>query len=127
MSLLGRGLAFPVRIGDDGRIVCSEDAANVRDNIVVILRTAVGERLRLPSFGAGLEDMRFEPNEPVTHHELRSRISDALRRWEPRIALDAVDVVPDAGDPEAAIATVSYRLLATQTADRLSVAVPLQG
>ncbi len=44
----------------------------------------------------------------------RSRIVRALAAWEPRIAVEAVDVEADPDDPEAAIATIRYTLVATQ-------------
>jgi phage baseplate assembly protein W len=125
MSDSAQGIAFPPRIGPDGRLVLSAGADNVRDCIEVILRTAPGERLRLRPFGAGLGELRFAPNAPATHREIAERIRTALARWEPRARVDAVDVRPDASDPEAAVATVTYRLVATAQAVTLAVAVPV--
>jgi uncharacterized protein len=119
----GRGMAFPPRVGADGRIAWSEGEANVRESIRVILMTEPGERLRLPAFGAGLGRFLFEPNILATHTLMRQRIADALKRWEPRIALEAVEVQADAADPQAAVATLTYRLVATQALERVSLAV----
>ncbi len=119
----GRGMAFPPRVGADGRIAWSEGEANVRESIRVILMTEPGERLRLPAFGAGLGRFLFEPNILATHTLMRQRIADALKRWEPRIALEGVEVQADAADPQAAVATITYRLVATQALERVSLAV----
>jgi uncharacterized protein len=127
VTTLGSGLAFPPRIGPDGRFSVSADAGNVRENIEVILRTGRGERLRLRGFGAGLEELRMAPNTPATHREAQERIRRALTRWEPRIALESVDVARDPEDAEAALATVAYRLVATQAPARLAVAFPVAG
>jgi phage baseplate assembly protein W len=121
--IYGRGMAFPPRVGADGRMAWSEGEANVRESIRVILMTEPGERLRLPAFGAGLGRFLFEPNIVATHTLVKQRIGDALKRWEPRIQLEGVEVQADGVDPQAAIATITYRLVATQAQERVSVAV----
>jgi phage baseplate assembly protein W len=125
--MLGRGISFPPRVGPDGRVAWSEGEANVQDAIRVILQTDRNERLRLPEFGAGLKRYLFEPNTVATRHQLEGRILRALTAWEPRIAIDAVDVDGDPHDPEGAIATIHYKLVATQAPQRLTLAVTLAG
>jgi uncharacterized protein len=124
-QLLGRGISFPPRLGPDGRVAWSEGDENIRDAIRVILQTSRSERLRLPQFGAGLQLFLFEPNTIDTHRQLRERILSALAAWEPRIAVESVEVEPDPADLQAAIATIQYRLVATQVSERLTVAVEL--
>lgn len=123
--ILGRGISFPPRVGADGRIAWSEGEQNIREAIQVVLKTELDERLRLPEFGAGLNRFLFEPNTTATRHLLQDRISRALAAWEPRIAVESVDVSEDPTDPEAAIATVSYRLVATQALERVTLSIPL--
>ncbi len=122
-EVYGRGMAFPPRVGADGRIAWSEGEANVREAIRVILMTEPGERLRLPEFGAGLGRFLFEPNTLATHTRMRQRIGEALQRWEPRVQVEEIDVQPDSVDPQAAIATITYRLVATQALERVALAV----
>ena len=59
--LLGRGIAFPPRVGADGRIAWSEGEVNVREAIRIILMTDEGERLQRRQFGGGLASLLFEP------------------------------------------------------------------
>lgn len=125
--LYGKGMAFPPRVGVDGRIAWSEGEDNIRESMRVILMTEPNERLRLAQFGAGLGRFLFEPNIVVTHTLIRERIQDALARWEPRIRVESVEVVADRIDPQAAIATITYRLVATQTLERVSLAVSVGG
>ena len=49
----------------------------------------------------------------------------ALARWEPRVAVQSIEVEPDPADPQAAIATITYRLVATQSVERVSLTVTL--
>lgn len=126
-QVLGRGISFPPRVGGDGRLAWSQGDENVRDAIEVILQTNLGERLRLPDFGAGLQAFLFEPNTPATHSTLADRITRALATWEPRIALESVDVAADPNDSEAAIATITYKLVATQASASVTLTIGLSG
>ena len=103
--VLGRGIAFPPRLGNDGRWAWSEGEDNVRDSVRVILMTEVRERLMLPFFGGGLGRFLFEPNTVTIRHQIADRIDKALGAWEPRVQVDSVTVDPDPVDEQAAIAT----------------------
>jgi phage baseplate assembly protein W len=125
--LFGRGISFPPRVGRDGRIAWSEGEQNVREAIRIILMTEEQERLNLPAFGGSLGRYLFEPDTVATRHQIGDRITRALAAWEPRIAVESVDVVADPDDPQGAIATITYRLVATQTRERVSLSVTLSG
>lgn len=126
-SLFGRSLSFPLRVGADGRVAWSQGEDNVRESIAVILKTEPGERIGLPTFGAGLGRFLFEPNTPATRMLIRERIGDALARWERRVQVESVEVAADARDPEVAQATITYKLVATQSRERISLSVALAG
>lgn len=120
-------MAFPPRVGADGRIAWSAGEDNIRESIRVVLMTEPGERLRLPEFGAGLGRFLFEPNIVATHALIADQIKGALARWEPRIRVESVDVTAERADTKAAIVTITYRLVATQAVERVSLAVPVAG
>jgi phage baseplate assembly protein W len=126
-QLLGRSISFPPRLGTDGRIAWSSGVDNVRESIQIILLTEPNERVRLPTFGAGLRQFLFEPNTVTTRHLIAERIRQTLDQWEPRINLQSVEVEADPDDPQGAIATIIYRLVATQATERLSLNVQLAG
>jgi phage baseplate assembly protein W len=122
-NVFGQSLSFPLRVGADGRIAWSAGESNVRESIAVILKTEPGERIGLPTFGAGLGRFLFEPNTPATRLLIEERIRESLTRWERRIQLESVDVQPDPQQSESAIATLVYRLVATQGRERISLSV----
>jgi phage baseplate assembly protein W len=103
-QLFGRGISFPPRIGPEGRIAWSVGAQNIREAIRVILLTETEERLMRPEFGGGLQSFLFEPNTTATHRLIQERITQALGRWEPRIAIESVTVDAHPQDAEAALA-----------------------
>ena len=130
-KLYGRSLAFPPRLGPDGRWAWSEGPQNIRESIQIILQTEVGERVMLRPFGAGLGRFLFEPNTAATRHLIQERVENALRLWEPRIRLRTVEVDPASNDGAEAttagqvVITIEYELVATQGAERLSLSVNL--
>jgi phage baseplate assembly protein W len=125
--ILGRGISFPPRLGADGRWAWSAGEENVRESIRVILLTELRERVMLAEFGGNLGRYLFEPNTVATRHAIADRVEKALAAWEPRVRVEAVDVEPDPDDPEAAVATVNYKLVATQARERVSLSVTLAG
>jgi phage baseplate assembly protein W len=125
--IFGKGISFPPRVGADGRVAYSEGETNIRESIKVILLTELGERLRLADFGGGLNRFLFEPNNATTRQLIRDRITKALAQWEARIIIESVAVEPDAQDQQAAVATIHYKLVATQVSERVSLSVTLGG
>jgi Bacteriophage baseplate protein W len=124
-QVFGRGISFPPRVGADGRVAWSEGEANVREAVQVILLTELRERLRLPDFGGGLTEFLFEPNTTGTRQTIKDRIQRALAQWEPRITVESIAVDPSPNDGQSAIASITYRLVATQNRERVSLTVSL--
>ena len=125
-NVLGRGMAFPPKVGPDGRVAWSEGERNIRESIEIILKTEPRERVRLPTFGGGLSTYLFEPNTTATWRQLEDLITKALAAWEPRIATESVEVTADAEDATVAVATIAYRLVATQTAATTTLTLQLE-
>ena len=124
-SVFGRSLGFPPRVGADGRFVWSEGEANIRESITVVLKTDPGERVGVPDFGAGLGRFLFEPNNAATHARIQDAILRALTSWERRIQVESIDIVAAADDAENALATITYRLVATDARERISLNIPI--
>jgi phage baseplate assembly protein W len=89
-GFLGRGWAFPIRPGPDGRLRLADPDEGIRNSIFLILSTAPGERVMRPEFGCGVHDLVFQPNTAALRGAVQARVREALIRWEPRI--DLLDV-----------------------------------
>jgi uncharacterized protein len=124
-NIFGRGISFPPRVGPDGRVAWSEGETNVRESIRLILMTEQPERLRTPKFGGSLGRFLFEANTVSTRRSIEDRITKELAQWEPRTRVESVNVDADPVDPQAAVATITYKLVATQAIERVSVGVTL--
>ena len=108
----GRHLAFPFRIGSDGRTAAPADITDhVRGELIQLLLTAPGERPFLPSFGAGLKRLVFERNDPVAAGIANATVSRNLSNWlGQRIAVESLEV--QAIDSQLLV-DLRYRIIAT--------------
>jgi phage baseplate assembly protein W len=105
---LGCGLGFPIVPGESDRALrLVEGPEKVRQSILAILETEPGERVMRPAFGCGLRRFLMEPNNVATRALMAHDVELALGRWEPRIRLDGVDVLPSP-DPSLVLVAVSY-------------------
>jgi uncharacterized protein len=108
----------------EGRLGWPDLAASVRQMIEIVLRTAPGEQLMRPAFGAGLDALVHQPNTLATRARAHEAITEALKLYELRILLDAVAV--DAGDdPRELLVTLSYRLRPGGAPVRLAARIPV--
>ena len=126
IDFLGQGLAFPPRVGTDGRLAWSVGEDNIRESMRLILMTAPAERLMREEFGCGLRSYLFEPNTVATQQRIREDIVNSLGRWEPRISVDDVSIVTDSNDPTRVAVSISYRLVATQELAQLGLSLQLE-
>jgi hypothetical protein len=78
----GRHLSFPFRITKSGRAAqVTSLEAHVRDELVQLLMTNLGERTFLPEFGGGLRRLVFEPASEAAAGMTKSMITQAISTW----------------------------------------------
>jgi phage baseplate assembly protein W len=112
-EVLGQGIAFPLQL-NRGQVGMKAYDNQVRQSILLILGTGVGERVMRPDFGGNLERLAFEPMSAVTLTYVQQQVRETLVRFEPRIEVLDVTVTPDtdAGQLEA---TIQYRVKRTDS------------
>lgn len=77
-----RTLAFPFRIGDEGRPVCAATKEeHVRDELLQLILTSAGERAFVPEFGTNVRRLTFENLDQATQSLTKATIMQALQRW----------------------------------------------
>lgn len=111
---LGRGWSFPVRWSRDaegrGAVELVEGEADVRQAILVLLRTGVDERVMRPRFGAGVERYVFAPASGQTMFGLQEDVRRALLLGEPRIIVDRVEALEGSDGDGRIDVHIDYRL-----------------
>src|SRR6187431_1379929 len=86
-AFLGVGWSFPIRVDAEGSIAMASFEEDVRQAVLIILETSLGERVMRPDFGAGIHALVFEPLNTTTAELARHHAEQALITWEPRIDL----------------------------------------
>ena len=109
-AYLGQGLSFPLRVTAHGRMATARAEAKIEQSVWLIMASATGERVMRPSYGCGIHDMLFDPNNLSARAKLADHVRQALSRQEPRIAVLDVTVDSSPADPSAVLIRVDYRI-----------------
>ena len=83
-------------ITDD--LVVSRDASAIKQAIVNLLLTNKGERVMQPDYGSDIRSFLFEPLDFGTGAQIKNSIKYCLSTFEPRIAVNRINVVPSYED-----------------------------
>ena len=127
-EFLGIGWQFPVKVNNlTGKILMSEYEEDIRESIWIILATSKGERVMHPEFGCGIHDFVFATLSMATVGLVESNVREALIRWEPRIDLDEVKVIPAQGTLGKLEININYRVRTTNNEFNLVYPFYLQG
>jgi len=100
----------------------------IRQAIVMLLATRPGERVMRPTYGCPLDRLLFNANDATTAGLAIHYVSQALRRWEPRIDIVRLDAgpAPDSlAGPSVLQIRLDYRVRSSQRRDNIIVAVDL--
>lgn len=90
-SFLGTGWSFPPQFSrQQGGVVMTSDADDIRESLQILLSTALGERVMQPKYGCNLDDLLFEPLNTTVCTYIRGLVKQAILIFEPRIRLDDV-------------------------------------
>ena len=107
-DFVGAGWAYPLRADSSGAVALSTGDREIAEAIRLILGTAPGERPMRPEFGCDIHKYVFDPADSTTAGLIAFEVRKALRRWEPRIDVLAVDVEADPQRDELLYVDVSY-------------------
>ena len=116
---LGAGWKFPVRPSAGGGLAYSVAEQSIQEAIWIVLGTAPGERQMLPTFGCGIHDLVFAPDNPATQGNIAHLVMDALTTWEPRIDVLDVNVSSASGEANTLLIRVDYRIRSNNAAGNL--------
>lgn len=109
----GLHLAFPFRVGNNGRAVqvaTLED--HVRDELVQLILTNPAERLFLPEFGGGARRLVFENIEETTGAMVKALLTRSISRWlGNRVTLEDITVLIE---NETIAVDLKYRIAGTE-------------
>nr|WP_042177852.1 GPW/gp25 family protein [Kibdelosporangium sp. MJ126-NF4]CEL12810.1 hypothetical protein [Kibdelosporangium sp. MJ126-NF4]CTQ98496.1 hypothetical protein [Kibdelosporangium sp. MJ126-NF4] len=103
----------PLEVTASGDFAIAAEARRLEQSIRLILATYPGERPMRPDFGSRLRDFLFELCTSDNAAALAVEVRRAVAKWEPRVDLTEVRVIPDRAVPGLVHLDVEYRVVAT--------------
>ena len=113
VDFVGRGFAFPMGANPSGGSAMVSGTHNVEQAMLLVLGTAKGERPMRPEFGCGIHDLVFAPADASTAGTAAYEVQSSLRRWEPRIDVQDVDVTFEEGGVGIMYLSITYTIRGT--------------
>lgn len=98
VSVLGRCWAFPPQFSPDTGVKMAEGVNAVLQSLQVLFLTQTDERIMRESWGAGMNDFLFENISDELQASIKTRIEEIILRYEPRVILTEVIVMPVVSD-----------------------------
>jgi len=122
--LAQRFVDYPYNVSSTGVPKLTGPDDHLRDLVLQVLFTIPGERVNLPEFGVGVQQLVFAPSNDMLRASAQFLISSNLQRWlGDRIDQIQVGVISQPGEEEVVVIEITYRLKATQQRQTLQVQV----
>jgi phage baseplate assembly protein W len=86
------GVPYPVRKDPRGFFYSQDGIDQIKSDMLVLLLTNPGERVMNPNYGTPLRRLIFDPNDETLQNTAREMIISSIRQWEPRIAVQQIEV-----------------------------------
>lgn len=119
-------LASGLGLSPRGGVAMVDEAASVRQAILLLLGTRPGERVMRPDYGCDLFKLVFAPADNTTAGLAMHYVREALARWEPRIDIAELDANVNPDFPSRLDIELHYRLRMTRQWDQAGFALNLQ-
>ena len=107
---------YQVRINAQGNVDLVTNLDSVSQSILTILSTYPGERIMNPEFGSRVRDLLFEPIDDITASFIEEEIKESIFRWEDRVNIQAVQVIPNEDENRYAV-RIAYTVITTNQTD----------
>ena len=122
------GIKYPF-IADDvtGYYVAANKtvAEKVRSQLMHIIFTPKGQRIRNPEFGTDLIKYIFDQNDGMTWEAVKTEVSESVARWATNINLKDIRVVKSEEDPSQVFVRLDYSVTEGNKTTNDSVVVEL--
>tara|TARA_R110000787_G_scaffold195872_1_gene307234 strand:- start:21 stop:407 length:387 start_codon:yes stop_codon:yes gene_type:complete len=101
---------FPFKSSTEGFFLDlnDNDKQAIKADLMHLILTRKGERLYLPDFGTNLLQFIFEPNDSITQSEIKSQISDTVKKYIPNLVINEVTVEQSNTSEYAATVRIDY-------------------
>ena len=100
-------------------------AEKVRSQLMHIVFTPKGQRIRCPEFGTDLIKYIFDQSDGTTWEAIKSEVSESVRRWATNITINNIQVVKNEEDEAEIFVRLDYRVTEGNKVINDSIAVQI--
>lgn len=107
------GIKFPITVVSQHNTLFDLNytkSDRVRSDIMHVIFTQKGQRLRNPDFGTNLLQFIFNPNDLQTWADVKQEIKDAVKRYVPDGSLEDIEIF-DADDGRTLVAALRFTVI----------------
>lgn len=107
------GLRLPFTAKDDEKFYVDMEYnpyAEIKSDLLHLLFTPIGQRLRNPSFGTRLIEYIFEPNDDKTYTDIKIELQEIIKKYFPGITLLELTVIESKDDIHGTVVTIKYQI-----------------
>ena len=122
------GIKFPFRKDDFQHFFVDANnsaADKVKSQLMHIVFTPKGQRIRNPEFGTDLIKYIFDQNDGATWEAVKNEVSESVNRWATNIKLNNIQVVKNEEDEHEIYVRLDYSVIEGNKVTNDSVVVQL--
>jgi len=103
-------IAFPFKESDRGYFLKlnNDDKYAIKADLMHLILTQKGQRLYMPEFGTNLLKYIFEQNDTLLQGNIKSEISDVVKKYIPNLAINEVIVEESANSEYGVSVRIDY-------------------
>lgn len=105
------GIKYPFTNDDSEHFFIDANSSvkdKVRSQLMHVVFTPKGQRIRNPEFGTDLIKFIFDQNDSVTWEAVKNEVNDSVKRWLSNVTLDDIQVVTNEDDESEIYVKLSY-------------------
>ena len=105
------GIKYPFTSNNDDNIfldVNDTEADCVKSKVLHVIFTPKGQKIRDPEFGTDLIKFIFTPNDEYSASEIKTEISESIKKYVPEVEFRNFNVFKDENDENSIIVTIEY-------------------
>ena len=84
------------------------DKDAIKSDLLHLILTTKGSRLYLPEFGTNLLKMIFQPNDGITHAQIKDEIDSVIKKYLPNLKIDEININQDTNNEHLATVEIHY-------------------
>lgn len=105
------GVKYPFLVDNKNHfyVAANETVADkVKSQLMHIVFTPKGQRIRMPEFGTDLIKYIFDQNDEITWESVKNEVSESVNRWSNNLSLRNISVVKNEEDDSQVFVRLDY-------------------